>query len=99
MAREPLLILTEAAKADLAEIWRFIALDNAEAADRTVDDVLAICADLAGTPGMGRCRTDITPDLRSFPATHAYLIYYREIEGGIEVELVLHAARDVDALL
>ena len=43
---------------------------------------------------MGPRRPELGTELRSF-AVARYVIYYRPIEGGIEVIRVLHSARDV----
>lgn len=40
----------------------------------------------------------IAPGLRSFPVGK-YLIFYRLIDGGLEIVRVLHGARDIENLL
>ncbi|NDJ24795.1 type II toxin-antitoxin system RelE/ParE family toxin [Nostoc sp. B(2019)] len=39
-------------------------------------------------------REDIAPQIRSFPV-EKYVIFYRLIEGGIEVVRVIYGARDI----
>ncbi len=51
---------------------------------------------LANTPFAGRARSDLAPDLRSFPAGN-YIIFYFPIPEGIEVVRVMHARQDIDA--
>ena len=46
---------------------------------------------------MGRQRDELAPTLRSFPVGR-YVIFYRSIEGGIEVARVLSAYRDLGRL-
>jgi toxin ParE1/3/4 len=54
---------------------------------------------LAAFPGLGAKREELAPKLRLFPIGH-YCIYYRVLEdGNVRIERVLHASRDVDALL
>ncbi len=46
---------------------------------------------------MGRSFDYLAPSLRGFSVGN-YLIFYRQIENGIEVERVLSGYRDFDAL-
>ncbi|MDF5714977.1 MAG: type II toxin-antitoxin system RelE/ParE family toxin [Rhizonema sp. NSF051] len=52
---------------------------------------------LVETPGMGRKRDELVPNLRSFPVGN-YLIFYRPVNQGIEVIRVLHGARDIPSI-
>jgi toxin ParE1/3/4 len=45
-------------------------------------------------PFMGQARFDLAPGLRMFPVGN-YLIFFRPIEGGIEVIRVLHGKRNI----
>lgn len=47
---------------------------------------------------MGRSQGRLRPNLRSHPHG-SYVIFYRAVEGGIEVVRVLHGARDIDAAI
>jgi toxin ParE1/3/4 len=49
-------VLTPSAKADLEEIWRFIAEDNPEEADKLETDIYDACEVLARHPEMGSQR-------------------------------------------
>jgi toxin ParE1/3/4 len=89
--------VTENARADLDEIWLYIAQDSLEAADRLIDKMYATFLSLAQTPGMGRRREELAPGLRSFPVG-SYLIFYRSGEDGIEAARVLHGARNIETL-
>jgi len=51
---------------------------------------------LAKSPHMGRNRSRLAPELRSHPHGR-YVIFYRVIDGGIEIVRVLHASRDIFA--
>ncbi|MBM3832603.1 MAG: type II toxin-antitoxin system RelE/ParE family toxin [Verrucomicrobia bacterium] len=46
---------------------------------------------------MGCRREGLTPHLRSFPVAN-HLIFYRPMDGGIEVARILHGARDLPVL-
>lgn len=85
------------ARADLHQIWDYIAEDDVEAATRLVDLVEEKCTLLAGSPDIGRVRDELAPGLRSFPVgKHA--IFYRRAKGGIEIVRVLSGWRDIPAL-
>ena len=91
-------VLSELAAADLTDIWVFVAQDNAEAADRVVDQLHEKCRFLANSSKAGRQRPELDPSIRSFPVGN-YLIFYRESAIGIEVARVLHGRRDIPSLL
>jgi toxin ParE1/3/4 len=48
---------------------------------------------LAESPGIGRTCNEIAPGLRMFPAGK-YLIYYRKGRGVLNIQQILHGARD-----
>jgi toxin ParE1/3/4 len=79
----------------LSEIWEYIAEDNETAADKTLREIDAQCHVVGQYPKIGRDRSDIVPDVRSFPVGN-YLIFYRETGQGIEIIRVLHGARNLD---
>ena len=85
---------TVQAERDLDEIWFHIALDNIGAADALLDAIDDRCRLLARQPMMGRARSELAPDLRSFPVAR-YVIFYSPSADGIEVARVLHGARDI----
>jgi toxin ParE1/3/4 len=86
------------AEQDLVEIYLHISRDNPSAAEKLVRAINAKCERLARSPMMGRARPELRPDLRSFPYG-AYLILYRAIDDGVEIVRVVHAARNLDALI
>jgi toxin ParE1/3/4 len=85
------------ARADLHQIWDYIAEDDVEAATRLVDLVEEKCTLLARSPDVGRVRDELAPGLRSFPVGK-YAIFYRRAKGGIEIVRVLSGWRDIPAL-
>ena len=89
--------VSDAASADLEEIWLFIAQDDPDAADRFMRTIVSRFPTLASMPHMGRHREDLSARLRSFPVGN-YVIFYRPTDSGIEVARVLHGARDFPPL-
>lgn len=84
------------AEIDLAEIWRYIARDNPQAADRVLDFIERRMKSIAQFPLIGEARPEIAPDLRCYPAG-SYVIYYRPTPEAIQIARVLHGARDVQS--
>jgi len=82
---------------DLAEIWTYIADDSPDHADIFADLVDDKFQTLARQPSMGRVRTELGADLRSF-AVGRYVIFYLPLKNGIEIVRVLHGARDIEAI-
>jgi toxin ParE1/3/4 len=89
---------TRLAEADIEEIAIYISQDNPNAAIRWLDTLEAKFETIAEMPGMGILRGYIRPDLRSL-AFGNYLIFYHEIDAGIEILRVLHGARQWEDLL
>ena len=88
---------SELAQKDLLEIWHYISDFNLTAADRILGEIGAKCEMLAEMPTVGVARPDLGADLRCSVAGN-YVIFYRPVEGGIEVARVLHGRRDFDAI-
>lgn len=91
------IVITRVAKADLAEIWEYIGVSNAAAADKLLDTINDKIHSIANSPLMGRERSELAPMLRSFPIAQ-YVLFYRPITEGIEIVRVLHGARDLDTV-
>ncbi|MCL1472112.1 type II toxin-antitoxin system RelE/ParE family toxin [Argonema antarcticum] len=89
---------TAPASRDIETIIDLIA-DNSgfDAAERFLKKVNQKCNNLANFPNMGRRRDELLQELRSFPVDD-YLIFYRPIEGGIEILRVVSGYRDLSAL-
>jgi len=91
----PRLRLALSARADLDDIWVYVAQEGSEgAANRLVDAITERFPALLVMPGSGRKRDEVRRGLRSHPAGN-YVIYYREMKTGIEIVRVIHGARDV----
>ena len=75
-----------------------------ETALRFYDATAATFDKLARMPGMGERRESSNPRLAGLRVWRIdgfpnHLLFYRPIEGGIEIIRVLHGARDIDAVL
>ena len=87
--------LSQAASADLDDIWVYVAQDGSGgAANRLIDSIAERFPILLQMPQSGRKRDEVRRGLRSHPVG-SYVIYYREMKTGIEIVRVIHGARDV----
>jgi toxin ParE1/3/4 len=86
------------AEQDYRNIWRYIAADNPDAADRLLSRIDAKLELHVRNPRMGAKCDRMAPGLRSFPVGN-YLAFYRIVPDGIELARVLHGARDLKRLL
>jgi toxin ParE1/3/4 len=97
----PRLILSEEAEADLDVIWAYISGERSPAiADAVIARLYGAMDALVRMPRMGRLRSDLPGQPRSF-AVRPHMIFYEPIsnEGGIGVWRVLHGARDIGTLI
>jgi len=78
---------------DLEEISGYIAVDDPEAADRTINSILNKFKLLAGNHKIGVTRPEVFDGLRQFPIGN-YNIFYFAVENGVEIYRILHSARD-----
>ena len=86
--------VSASARADLDDIWFYIAQDDVTAADQFIHTIIGKFLKLAEWPDIGRERSELMAHLRSF-VVGRYVIFYRQITNGIEVVRVLHGARDL----
>lgn len=88
---------TQAAQKDLTEAWLFIAEDNLAAADLLIDKIEQDIDKLAAYPQLGRLRAELAQDLRSWPTTTPYIVfYYLPDDSSMTIIRVLHHSRDID---
>jgi toxin ParE1/3/4 len=85
------------ARADLVEIWCYIAERSPAAADRVLDEIERVCGLIATHPLIGRERPEVVPGIRSF-AVMSWVIFYRAFPKHIDIVRVVHGARDLEAL-
>ncbi|WP_242097800.1 MULTISPECIES: type II toxin-antitoxin system RelE/ParE family toxin [unclassified Sphingomonas] len=82
------------ARSDAIGIWRYVATDSEAFADALLERIDAKLRLLAANPRLGRERPELGNGLRSFTVGN-YVLYYRPIDGGMELVRLLHGARDV----
>ncbi|MEO1526869.1 MAG: type II toxin-antitoxin system RelE/ParE family toxin [Planctomycetota bacterium] len=80
---------------DIFGIVEFIARDKPEAARNWMLKIRETCDTIATQPKLGEERPGFgVPGCRSF-SVGSYAIFFRAIEGGIEVARVIHGSRDM----
>jgi toxin ParE1/3/4 len=98
------IVIQPAAARDLAEQADYLAERSLDAAMRYSHAVAETFRHLAAMPTLGTVREFHNPALSGvrmwrIRGFRNYLIFYRAIPDGIEVLRVLHAARDINAIL
>ena len=83
------------AELDLLNIWDYIADDSPDRVDDFLDRVESKLMTLGQNSGLGRKRSELLLDLRSFPIDN-YVVFYQQIDGGIDVIRLLHGSRDIE---
>ena len=91
-------LVSPLARADLDEIWDYVAKDSPAAADRLLARFQEKFLLLAKQPLLGQTREELRAGIRSFVVGN-YVIYYQLVNDRIRVVRVLHGSRDVGALL
>ena len=93
------------ARIDRVDIFcHYTRIGTLPSARRFLAEAEATFKRLAVMPGLGTRYEPSEPlyaDLRYFPVSRFrnYIVFYREIPGGIEVFRVLHGARDISGIL
>ena len=94
--------LTPEAAADIFEIWRYIASDNTEAANRVEAAIYRACSVVAQEPLGGQVRKSLTHrpvrfwTVQQFPN---YVLVYRPETRPVEIVRVLHGKRNIERIL
>ncbi len=94
--------LTPLAKADVFDIWCFIAAHSESAADRVEEAIYNTCAFLAEGPLRGHTRPDLTPrSLRFWTLVRYpnYTIVYRPETNPLQIIAVLQGKRNLRHIL
>jgi plasmid stabilization system protein ParE len=94
--------LTPLARADIFDIWSFIAEDNEEAADRVEQAIYEGCAFLARGPLRGHYQRELTiRPLRFWTLTRYpnYTIVYRPDTDPLQIVAVVHGKRNIRRIL
>ena len=91
-------VLTPLAKADIFEIWSYIANDSEDAANRVEQAIYDACAFVAEAPIRGHARTELTTrSLLFWPLVRYpnYSIVYRPQTKPLQIVAVLHGKRNI----
>jgi plasmid stabilization system protein ParE len=95
-------VLTPLAKADIFDIWSYIAQDSEHAADRVEAAIYDACAFLAEAPLRGHSRPELTTRSLRFWALTRYpnfTVVYRPETAPLQVIAVLHGKRNIRGIL
>ncbi len=93
-------VLAPEAALDLVQIWRYIKEESSiEIADHVESVILDKVAFLAGFPGAGHWRKNLTDEAVKFFPVYSYLIVYRPDTNPLQVVSILHGRRDVEQIL
>jgi plasmid stabilization system protein ParE len=90
-------ILTPDARADLIEIWNYIAEDSIDNADQVLARLYDAFTRLGQTPGMGHHRQDLADARHRFWAVHSFVIAYRWETTPLQIIAVVHGARQLES--
>jgi toxin ParE1/3/4 len=93
----PNVLLSHQAEIDLEEVWIFIAQTDANNADSVLDRIAQESKVLAFQPLMGRVRVDLQAQIRSWPSSTSFAIYYLPTHQGITVVRVLHQSMEINS--
>ena len=94
--------LTPFAKADIFDIWSYIAEDSEDTANRVEQSIYEACAFVAEAPLRGHSRPDLTTrSLRFWTLTRYpnYAIVYRPGTAPLEIVAVMHGKRNIRRIL
>ena len=94
--------LTPLAKADIFDIWSYIAADSEDAANRVEQAIYDACGFVAEAPLHGHSRPDLTTrPLRFWTLTRYpnYTLVYRPQTVPLQVVAVLHGKRNIQRIL
>lgn len=95
-------VLTPLAKADIFDIWSYIADDIEDAADHVERAIYDACAFVAEAPMRGHSRPGrTTRPLRFWTVTRYpnYAVVYRPATAPIEIVAVMHGKRNIRRIL
>lgn len=88
--------LTPSAKSDLIEIWNYtVETWGEKQAEKYLQDIEDKLDQLAGNPGLGRKRPEISSGYYSFPV-QKHVIFYLNSDSHIDIIGILHGKMDID---
>lgn len=93
-------VLAPEAALDLVQIWRYIGKQSSsQMADRVESVIRDKIIFLAGSPGAGHWRKNLTDQPVKFFPVYSYLIVYRPDTKPLQIVSILHGRRDVEQIL
>jgi toxin ParE1/3/4 len=93
-------VLAPQAALDLFEIWHYLTEQTGVAvADRVESAIRERFAFLAGTPGAGHYRKDLTDEDVKFFSVYSYLIVFRPETKPLQIASILHGRRELEQIL
>ncbi len=93
------ILISRRAREDFKRIWRYIAQDNADAADRLLLALDAKIERLRDFPEIGTLRGDVRPGARTLLHGRYLILYeYSLVLDHVEIVAVVEAQRDLGSL-
>jgi antitoxin ParD1/3/4/toxin ParE1/3/4 len=93
-------VLAPEAALDLVQIWRYLKKQGGAAIANRVESVIRDkILFLAGNPGAGHWRKNLTDAAVKFFPVYSYLLVYRPDSKPLQVVSILHGRRDVEEIL
>ena len=95
-------ILTPRARADIFQIWSYIAADSEHAADRVEQAIYDACDLIAADPEGGHRRKDITElPVRLWTLTRYpnFIVIYRPETSPVHIIAVVHGKRELRRIM
>ena len=86
------------AKADLLDLWLWLAQDSLQVADQKVAEIERRASALQEYPELGVARPDIAAEARSL-VVERWLVIYKIDADGVMIVRVVDGARDVTKIL
>ena len=94
------LVISRRAEEELRDIWRYIAVENPDAADRILLKINEKLQILREFPDIGVQRDDIRPGARILiEAVYLILYEHRTAENVVEIVAVVDGRRDLSAVV
>jgi len=91
--------ISSEAQTDLFEIWRWIAGDSIELANRIESEFYETFASLGRMPGQGHTRADLTKRPVLFFPLYSFLVVYQPGVKPLRIMAVLRGKRNVKQIL
>ncbi|MFZ0584598.1 MAG: type II toxin-antitoxin system RelE/ParE family toxin [Candidatus Acidiferrales bacterium] len=93
-------VVAPQAALDLFEIWLYVKEHTSSAAaDHVESAIRERIAFLAGVPGGGHWRKDLTDENVKFFPVYSYLIVYRPDTTPLQIAAILHGRRNLEETL